>query len=167
MASRLEIPLYPWTTPAISYKYQIELSTSPCVLPCYSYSSLTSLLTPEFAARVHLRPHRPGGLPDRQRVLGALLPRARHPARRPGEHCSARDTLCADWSLSPRCPRTRPSAPETTPSTPSSPRPGLVNTCPGPCLSTLSQLLSVRNLKFPSFPSSQIFSVVVFGCQFV
>ena len=82
---------YPISIPGSSppYKYQIELSTSPCVLPCYTSSSLTCLLTPEFAARVHLRPHRPGGLPDRQRVLGAVLPRARHPARRPGEHRAA------------------------------------------------------------------------------
>jgi hypothetical protein len=28
---------------------------------------------------VHLDPHRPGRNPGRQRLLGALLPRARHP----------------------------------------------------------------------------------------
>ncbi|PAA46570.1 hypothetical protein BOX15_Mlig006955g3, partial [Macrostomum lignano] len=33
-------------------------------------------------ARVHLHPRRPGRHPDWQRLLGALLPRARHPARR-------------------------------------------------------------------------------------
>jgi hypothetical protein len=32
---------------------------------------------------VHLDPHRPGRNPGRQRLLGALLPRARHPGTDP------------------------------------------------------------------------------------
>lgn len=37
-----------------------------------------------FTARGHLNPHRPGRLPDWQRVLGAVLHGARHSAQRRG-----------------------------------------------------------------------------------
>merc|ERR1711884_423492 len=46
----------------------------------FEFDRITLILQRQHA-RVHLRPRRPGRHPDGQRLLGALLPRARHPAR--------------------------------------------------------------------------------------